>query len=172
MADLEKFDNAAVGLEALLQQKQRAHLARAQKWTTTELVAWISGLEDGKFISIIEEVRASGVDGEEIELAVDATSLKNAWGVKNIRTCRALWPHVKRLKGAQLEGKVAVWAPEVKKVAPPKEPEATCCVCFVAEPSHAVIPCGHQCLCGPCGQQLRNCPICRGPIKGLMQVFK
>ena len=36
-----------------------------------------------------------------------------------------------------------------------------CKVCMERESNMVVIGCGHFCLCEPCANQLRDCPICR-----------
>ena len=54
-----------------------------------------------------------------------------------------------------------------------------CCVCLEAESTHAFVPCGHQCVCAPCGALVRSkaprhacCPLCKLPSKSLMRVFR
>ena len=44
-----------------------------------------------------------------------------------------------------------------------------CVVCFEGLKTHAMILCGHQCVCGPCGVMIVEsekplCPICREPV--------
>ncbi|EOD07186.1 hypothetical protein EMIHUDRAFT_198518 [Emiliania huxleyi CCMP1516] len=39
--------------------------------------------------------------------------------------------------------------------------ETTCIVCFARVKSHAAVPCGHLCACGPCSELMRECPYCR-----------
>ena len=48
--------------------------------------------------------------------------------------------------------------------------QTTCIVCFVNLKSHAAVPCGHQCACGDCARQMRECPVCRTPAREWMQV--
>ena len=49
-----------------------------------------------------------------------------------------------------------------------------CVVCMVEDVSHILAPCGHQCLCGPCSQQLTessslsSCPICRARVESVV----
>ena len=43
--------------------------------------------------------------------------------------------------------------------------ETTCIVCFTRPKTHAALPCGHQCVCGPCSARLRACPYCRTPAE-------
>jgi hypothetical protein len=66
-------------------------------------------------------------------------------------------------------------------VVPPAAPhpdveETQCVVCFDAPKDHIIVPCGHQCVCEACAQQLTKtrtpmCPVCRGPIIQTMKVF-
>jgi hypothetical protein len=49
-------------------------------------------------------------------------------------------------------------------------------VCFDAPKDHIIVPCGHQCVCARCAEQLTNtrtptCPVCREPIQQTMKVF-
>lgn len=58
-----------------------------------------------------------------------------------------------------------------------KEKEETngrlkCSICLDKEISQLVKPCNHLCLCKDCSQNpLTNCPLCRTPIQGFVQVF-
>ncbi|EOD17419.1 hypothetical protein EMIHUDRAFT_210114 [Emiliania huxleyi CCMP1516] len=36
--------------------------------------------------------------------------------------------------------------------------EITCIVCFARVKSHAAVPCGHLCACGPCSELMQECP--------------
>ena len=62
------------------------------------------------------------------------------------------------------------WSPEDAdcKVSPPQTSRGTCTTCPICHehrPAVALIPCGHV-ICRDChrSQQLRQCPMCRGPI--------
>ena len=48
---------------------------------------------------------------------------------------------------------------------------SVCCICLDAPANHLVMPCRHLCLCGACGQGLRDCPICRAGIQSIEQVY-
>ena len=61
-------------------------------------------------------------------------------------------------------------------VVPPDAEETMCVVCFDAPKDHIIVPCGHQCVCARCAEQLTKtrtpmCPVCRGPIQQTMKVF-
>jgi hypothetical protein len=56
------------------------------------------------------------------------------------------------------------------------EEETQCVVCFDAPKDHILVPCGHQCVCGACAEQLTRtrtptCPVCREPIRETVKVF-
>ena len=67
----------------------------------------------------------------------------------------------------------------VSPAAPAPHPDAEetmCVVCFDAPKEYAIVPCGHQCVCARCAEQLTKtrtpmCPVCRGPIRETMKVF-
>ena len=67
----------------------------------------------------------------------------------------------------------------VSPAAPAPHPDAEetmCVVCFDAPKDHIIVPCGHQCVCEACAEQLTNtrtpmCPVCREPIIQTMKVF-
>jgi hypothetical protein len=53
--------------------------------------------------------------------------------------------------------------------------ETQCVVCMDAPKDRIVLPCFHLCACGPCAQRLLEldapCPVCRGPVERMAQVF-
>ena len=58
----------------------------------------------------------------------------------------------------------------------PDAEETQCVVCFDAPKDHAIVPCGHICVCAGCAEQLTKtrtptCPVCREPILQTMKVF-
>jgi hypothetical protein len=58
----------------------------------------------------------------------------------------------------------------------PDTEETQCVVCFDAPKDHIIVPCGHQCVCARCAEQLTKtrtpmCPVCREPIRETMKVF-
>jgi hypothetical protein len=57
----------------------------------------------------------------------------------------------------------------------PYEEETMCVVCMDAPKDRIVLPCMHLCACGPCAQRLMelatSCPVCRGPVERMAQVF-
>ena len=52
------------------------------------------------------------------------------------------------------------------------EEETMCVVCMDAPKNRVVLPCMHMCVCEACAQLLRDrCPVCRGPIERIAQLF-
>ena len=58
-----------------------------------------------------------------------------------------------------------------------------CVICHDAPKTHAFVPCGHQCVCGPCAELVMNstslriqrpgkCPVCRKAVLMKMEIFK
>ena len=56
-----------------------------------------------------------------------------------------------------------------------QDPDSEACVvCMDGAKSHVLVPCGHQCVCGPCSERLAqgHCPVCRTAVTMAMPVFK
>ena len=51
------------------------------------------------------------------------------------------------------------------------EDESTdeCLICLTEKKSVIVNPCGHFYMCSACATALTRCPICRGPVSGLLR---
>ena len=48
--------------------------------------------------------------------------------------------------------------------------QSTCIICFTNPKTHVAVPCGHQCSCGNCSAQMKECPVCRGHVQMWMHV--
>jgi hypothetical protein len=64
----------------------------------------------------------------------------------------------------------------VPPAARPDAEETQCVVCFDAPKDHAIVPCGHVCVCARCAEQLTKtrtptCPVSREPIIQTMKLF-
>jgi len=50
-----------------------------------------------------------------------------------------------------------------------------CVICMEAPRSHAMVPCGHRCVCADCVpnvfQDPPRCPVCRTEVSSCMQIF-
>jgi hypothetical protein len=58
----------------------------------------------------------------------------------------------------------------------PQAEEELCMMCLDARKDHIILPCGHQCVCKGCAEQLTRtktptCPLCRRPIRETTRVF-
>ena len=54
-------------------------------------------------------------------------------------------------------------------------PAAECVVCLDKEPTHALVPCGHLCLCDACSSacvDTGECPVCRVPVLSALRIWK
>jgi hypothetical protein len=75
----------------------------------------------------------------------------------------------------QLQAQLGVVAPAAPS--PQMEAEgALCVVCMDAPKQHIIFPCGHQCVCEACAQQLTQataptCPVCRALIQATTRVY-
>ena len=53
-----------------------------------------------------------------------------------------------------------------------------CIICMDKRADTVFYPCGHQCVCQPCGETFRKvarhqvCPVCRNRIKDIIKVYK
>mmetsp|Transcript_19807 Transcript_19807/g.45387 ORF Transcript_19807/g.45387 Transcript_19807/m.45387 type:complete len:455 (-) Transcript_19807:74-1438(-) len=59
------------------------------------------------------------------------------------------------------------------------ESKPSCVICHDKEADHAVIPCGHLCLCSDCSTDYRSlfgvsqtCPLCRGIVQGTLKIYQ
>jgi hypothetical protein len=46
-----------------------------------------------------------------------------------------------------------------------------CKVCFENDANMVFIPCGHLVVCENCSDRLRECPVCRRPIQGVLKAY-
>jgi len=69
-------------------------------------------------------------------------------------------------------------APQIQRIKEVVSPTAaayrtkpTCVICLAKQPEIAFDPCGHFCSCLTCGDILKECPMCREPIRKNLKVF-
>lgn len=55
------------------------------------------------------------------------------------------------------------------------EASSLCCVCMAKAKTHALLPCGHRCVCASCAdavvRRCQTCPICRSTVEQRVQIF-
>jgi hypothetical protein len=127
---------------------------------------------------MVEQARAA--EAERARVAAEAAAVKAA--------AVAVAEAAEAAERLQMEQRLAALALEAQQIqarlgVPPAAPahhpdaeETMCVVCFDAPKDHIIVPCGHQCVCEACAEQLTNtrtplCPVCRGPIRETMKVF-
>ena len=49
--------------------------------------------------------------------------------------------------------------------------QRTCRICMDKDVNTVFLPCGHLVCCQDCAQELRQCPICRGMVRGTVKTF-
>jgi hypothetical protein len=86
-------------------------------------------------------------------------------------------PAAPRVSSARASASEPVAAP-VTPVTTAEQAQPECIICLTGRPSHAIIPCGHRCLCDDAActaafqpSRRAKCPLCRTPVQGLLHVF-
>ena len=156
----------ARGVDALEEAMRAAakHVARSEP--LVELVAQARTLiEQARAAEAAAEAAAAA---ERLRLEEEAAAL----ALRMQNDALRMQSDALRLQQVQAQLGVPPAAP-----APHSDAEETqCVVCFDAPKEYAIVPCGHQCVCEECAEQLTKtrtpmCPVCRGPIRETMKVF-
>ena len=123
---------------------------------------------------LAEALRRSEVDAEEEALARRVSRCEEAVSSESTGGGGDLQRRIERLEaslGTATEGSLEERVGAVERLIGPEAGEAatmggetTCIVCFARVKSHAAVPCGHLCACGPCSELMRECPYCREPV--------
>jgi len=63
-----------------------------------------------------------------------------------------------------------------KSPGPEEDEDLMCVVCLASPKTHAFVPCGHRCVCGPCAKELcpddrGTCPVCRAEAQHVIHIF-
>jgi hypothetical protein len=129
-----------------------------------------------------EQAERARAAAEEAEAAAAVKAVTAAERARVVAAAGA----VETVKRQQLEERLEALALETQQVqaelgsgsgtSHPDAEETMCVVCFDAPKDHLIVPCGHQCVCAGCAEQLTNtrtptCPVCREPIRETMKVF-
>jgi hypothetical protein len=123
-----------------------------------------------------EEAEAAAAAAAEAEAEAAALRLQMEQELSHMEQERARMEQERAalaLRMQQVQAQLGVAPP----AAPQLEEEALCVVCMDAPKQHVIVPCGHQCVCEACAQQLTqttspSCPVCRAPIQETTRVYK
>jgi hypothetical protein len=137
------------------------------------LVAEASGMMEQA--RAVQAERAKAAAEEAVVAAAAEAAAVAAAAAERLQAEEEVAALTLRLQEAQQRlGKVVPQAAS----APPANPDAEetqCVVCMDAPKDRIVLPCMHLCACGPCAQRLleldASCPVCRGPVERMAQVF-
>lgn len=46
-----------------------------------------------------------------------------------------------------------------------------CKICYASAINTVILDCKHQVMCSQCARQVRSCPVCRAPVKQVLQTY-
>jgi hypothetical protein len=120
--------------------------------------------------TLIEQARAVQVERAKVAAAGKAEAEVAAAAKRERLAALTLGMQRDALEVLQLQAELGSGS------TPYPDEEDQCVVCFDAPKEYVIVPCGHQCVCGACAEQLTKtrtptCPVCRGPIRETMKVF-
>ena len=73
------------------------------------------------------------------------------------------------IENGRIEQRGTMGQPEGLK----REPSSNqCVICMDKKATHAVVPCGHQCLCPDCALFVEKCPMCRVAKQCVIKIFR
>ena len=66
------------------------------------------------------------------------------------------------------------WTQKISKQFEQREKPRVCTICLDKPLTHAVMPCGHKCMCGDCAAKLTSkvCPICKDEYIKIGQIYE
>jgi hypothetical protein len=160
----------ASSVEAVEEAMQAAAKHEGRSETLAALVAEAKGM--------VEQARA--VEAERAKLAAE-----EAAAAATVEAAAAAVAAAERLQAEEevaaltvrlQEAQARLGVPPAAPAPHPHPEEALCVLCLDARMDHIIIPCGHQCVCGPCAEALKRaahpaCPLCREPISVTAKVF-
>ena len=117
-----------------------------------------------------------------LEQAIEKATQCSVWQREAESRSRALYSAQQSFAaaGAWLSQEVHLCQLEIGAVATGLEQQAmhadddskACCICLDAAADHALVPCGHVCVCAACVSSAGNqCPLCRQRCDGAQAVF-
>jgi hypothetical protein len=128
-----------------------------------------------EFASTMIDEQARVAEAERARVAAEAA-------VEAVEAAAEEAAAVERLQLQEMEARLTLQLQQVRvqlragvvaQAAPPSQPqaeEAVYVVCMGAPKQYIILPCGHQCVCEACAQQLTQttssvCPVCRAFIQ-------
>jgi hypothetical protein len=120
-----------------------------------------------------------GCSGESKLSAVEEATAEAAEAAERLQMEERTAALALRVQGDMLElqqMRAQLGVPPAAPAPHPDAEETMCVVCFDAPKDHLIVPCGHQCVCAGCAEQLTKtrtptCPVCREPIQQTVKVF-
>lgn len=83
-------------------------------------------------------------------------------------------PRLGDADGGEVQSVLAAQPSQEASLLDMKDSRAPCVVCLDAARDCVLLPCRHWCLCHSCAVRLRSqsptCPVCRGPLKTILQM--
>jgi hypothetical protein len=124
-----------------------------------------------------ERARAAAAEAEAaaaVKAAAEAAEAAERLQMEERTAALALRVQGDMLELQQMRAQLGV--PPAAPAPHPDAEETMCVVCFDAAKDHLIVPCGHQCVCAGCAEQLTKtitptCPVCRQPIQHTVKVF-
>jgi hypothetical protein len=123
--------------------------------------------EEAEAAAAVEAVAAAAEAAERLQMEEEAAALTLSMQSDALRMQR----NALRLQQVQSRLGSSV-APPAAPASHPDAEETMCVVCMDAPKNRVVLPCMHMCVCEACAQLLRDrCPVCRGPVERIAQLF-
>jgi hypothetical protein len=174
-------DTASLDAECMQAAEEAMHIAAKYASRCESLAALVELAK-----TTIEQARAAAEErarmaaAEAAAAAEVAAATEAAKAAERLRIEEEMSELILRMQSdamrlQQMQAQLSVVPPAA--LAPQSEAEeVVCVVCMDAPKSHAILPCMHQCVCATCAQQLKeqgaqSCPVCRGLIERIAQVF-
>jgi hypothetical protein len=174
-AEAEKHGDRSELLTALVAEaKGLIEQARAEQTERARAAAEVA--EAAAAVKAAAAAERARVAAEEAEAAAAVkVAAEAAAAAERLQSEEEVAALTLRLQEAQQRLGNSVAQPAAPTSHPDAE-ETMCVVCFDAPKDHLIVPCGHQCVCARCAEQLTKtrtpmCPVCRGPIQQTVKVF-
>jgi hypothetical protein len=120
---------------------------------------------------------AAAAAAAAVKAAAEATEAAERLQVEEELAALTLRAHADALRIKQMQAQLGSnVVPPAAHAPQPGAEETQCVVCLDAPKDHLIVPCGHQCVCAGCAEQLTKtrtptCPVCREPIRETVKVF-